>query len=127
MNKTLYTKWFNVKFFDVLAYIRNKYKDNLSLCSKIDTIKNNVKSSSNRIIINLFDEFILEDETICNQLTNKNIKFFETLKHEKFKNNKVFNQLQIIFSDANGDDKKYLLIEVNGLRKITKLYVKSSE
>lgn len=143
-NKTLCTKMFNARFKALLKYVCNKYPNNIDFKTKVDILNKNVKGLENRIIINIFVDYILSNEDIVDNIkknpNDDNIKFWDSIdfntysqatkrtkKSEINNDNPIFEQIKIIFKISNKDVKKYVIRSFNNLKILAKTYVKVNE
>lgn len=127
MNKTILTKQFNVRFKDLTKYMRNKLSNNLYVLSQLDTMESKTKGNGNRTIIHVFVDYIVNNKEISQNIRKGNDKFFDNITHSKYGEKKIFVELKNIYNNTNINERKYIMKEIDNLRKLARAYDKASE
>ena len=136
-NKKIYATQFNYRFKNMMNYVSNKFKNNIDLVSKINLSLKYIKSPSNRFLIYLFHDSIIDINSISNQIIKEpnddTIEFFEKTELKDIVSNTndkmslIFDQIKNIFKICDKSFKVRLLKELYYLKCITIAFEDSHE
>jgi len=127
INKRTRTQQFNVRFKALLKKLIIKYNQDIGFVNKLKLLSDKMKYKSDRTIIYLFSDYLLNNNTILQHInkipTKENIEFFSSMNavdiSQKLKYNIIFDEIKNIFTVADTDSKKEVLVELYKLKCIT--------
>ena len=116
--KLFYSKWFNIKFKNMIKYVETE-KNDPYLMAQIKTIEQYYDDTC-PAIVNIFRDFILPDKDLCKQIKKRNHEYFIEYtgpSSEEISQNEVFIRIHNIFKGTTGEQKIKLMGFINELRK----------
>lgn len=132
-NRLFYVKQFNVRFRTLMSDISNKYPDNIKFKSQVELVNDGIKSLSNRIIINIWNDYVMARGDIVSHIKkqpqNGDIDFFTNINYCDYApdNNQIYDQMKTMFSMADTSTKKYIIRGFYWLKQIATSYDKARE